>query len=91
MEHESRASSYSVRGHTCGLHERFLTKALEAGSSTCLESSKHMFVSKRTLHSMLSRLVSGKPGEDVLNALRFACLGHHVSWSEFVSAHSFAC
>ena len=31
--------------------------------------------------SMLSRFVSGEPGQDVLNALRFACLG---PWSEFV-------
>ena len=90
MEHASRASSYNVRGHTCGLHERFLTKAVQAGSSTSLKSLKHILVLKKTPHSMLSGLVSGKPGRDVLNALMFACLGHHVSWSKFVLAHCFA-
>ena len=53
MEHASRASSYNVKGHTCGLHERFLTKAVQAGSSTCLKSLKHILAFEKTPYSML--------------------------------------
>ena len=53
MEHASRASSYNVRGHTCGLHERLITKAVTAGISTWLASLKRMFVSEKTLRPML--------------------------------------